>query len=284
MNAAMTMAWSYDGWRPSTSYSGPGEGRGALAAGWTVPERDEVYRCDVVGFARERLGFEPDRLQEDVLRGGKRVMLCCSRQWGKSTVTAVKALHQAYFDPQALVLIASPSLRQSRFLMRTIRDLAARLGVGRLRGDGDNEVSLQFPGGGRVVGLPGNPNTVVGFAGVSMLIFDEAARVRDELFEALNPVLAVSGGTLWCLSTPMGKRGFFWRIWARGDGGWMRISAPATECARIPAAFLEQQRRDLPDRKFRQEYLCEFLEAEGAVFTAGMIANLFSRVVQAVEY
>ena len=49
-----------------------------------------------VEFAR-RLGFHPNPRQAEVLASGaKRGILNCTRQWGKSTVTAIKALHHAY--------------------------------------------------------------------------------------------------------------------------------------------------------------------------------------------
>jgi len=45
-----------------------------------------MARWDPVEFAREYLGFEPDARQAEVLRcKGRRVLLNCSRQWGKST-------------------------------------------------------------------------------------------------------------------------------------------------------------------------------------------------------
>jgi hypothetical protein len=37
------------------------------------------------------------------------------------------------------------------------------------RGDGDNDISLLFPNGSRIVGLPGIEGTVRGFSAVSML-------------------------------------------------------------------------------------------------------------------
>jgi hypothetical protein len=46
----------------------------------------------------------------------------------------------------------------------------------------------------------------------------------------------------------------------------MRVTAPASECPRIPAAFLESERRTMPERYFRQEYCCEFGERDDAVF------------------
>ena len=41
---------------------------------------------------------------------------------------------------------------------------------------------------------------------------------------------------------------------------------PATAIARIPASFLEQERRALPQRIYAAEYCCQFTEAADAVF------------------
>lgn len=79
-------------------------------------------------------------------------------------------------------------------------------------------------------------------------------------------MLAVSSGRLICLSTPFGKRGFFYNAWARGGADWDRIEIPATRVSRIPASFLDQERRALGDSWFRQEYLCSFEALEGLVY------------------
>jgi len=79
-------------------------------------------------------------------------------------------------------------------------------------------------------------------------------------------MLAVSQGRLICLSTPYGKRGFFWNAWAHGGDDWQRIEIPAEKCPRITAEFLEQERRALGDSWFRQEYCCSFEALEGLVY------------------
>jgi hypothetical protein len=117
-----------------------------------------------------------------------------------------------------------------------------------------------------MVGLPANEATVRGFSGVSLMLVDEAARVRDELYEAVKPMLATTDGALWLMGTPYGKRGFFYREWAHGGEDWLRIEAPATECARIPARFLNEEREKKGERLFRQEYLCEFVQGDDALF------------------
>src|SRR5437763_238961 len=118
---------------------------------------------DAVEFARTRLGLEADEPQRAVLRSeAKRVIVNCTRQWGKSTVSAAKAVHRALTRPGCLVLVASPTERQSAEWMRKAADMVLKLGI-KPRGDGDNEISLQFPNGSRIVGLPGKEGTVRGF-------------------------------------------------------------------------------------------------------------------------
>ena len=69
-----------------------------------------VQALDPVAFAREALSFIPDPWQAQALRwSGKRLLLNCSRQSGKSTTAAILALHRALFYPASLVLLVSPS-------------------------------------------------------------------------------------------------------------------------------------------------------------------------------
>lgn len=227
---------------------------------------------DAAQFARERLGFEPDAKQALVLRArGTGGILNCARQWGKSTTAAAKAVHLAYCQPKCLVLVVSPSARQSAEFLRKATEFTRRLGI-RTRGDGDNEISQLFPNGSRIVGLPGTEATVRGFSAVSLLLIDEAARVQDEMYHALRPMLAVGEGDLWLLSTPAGKRGFFYEEWS-GSEDWMRVSAPASECARIRPAFLERQQRSGADPLFRQEYCCEFMDSMNCLFDRDLVLS-----------
>ncbi len=226
----------------------------------------------VVEFARSRLEFFPDGRQMELLRAGvKRGMVNCTRQWGKSTVAAVMAVHRAFFEPKSLVVVACPTEKQSAELVWKARDFAIKLGVAR-RGDGSNRISLQFPNGSRIVGIPGKEATLRGYSAVSLLIIDEASRVGDAVYKALRPMLAVGNGDLWLLSTPYGKRGFFYENWTAGGGEeWVRVTVPATECERIPKEFLVEERRQLGDAWFRQEYMCEFIDDDRQVFDSELL-------------
>ena len=65
-------------------------------------------------LATERLGFHPGAQQQRVLdSSSRRGIVCCHRQWGKSTTIAIKAVYAAWCQPASLVLVVAPSLRQS---------------------------------------------------------------------------------------------------------------------------------------------------------------------------
>jgi hypothetical protein len=203
--------------------------------------------------------------QAEILRvDGRRVIFNCSRQWGKSTVAAVKAVHRAYTKPNTLVLIASPGERQSLGMVRKAAGMVAALGL-EVRGDGGKDPSVLLPNGSSIVGLPADEGRVRGFA-ASMLLIDEASRMTDTMYHALRPMLAVADGDLWLMSTPCGKTGFFYETWAYGGDYWHRISVPVTESTRISARFIEEERAVMGPMKFEQEYMCSFVDLGGELF------------------
>jgi hypothetical protein len=53
----------------------------------------------------------------------------------------------------------------------------------------------------------------VGYSSVHRLILDEAARIPDSTYYALRPMLARSKGTILAISTPFGRRGWFYEAW-----------------------------------------------------------------------
>jgi hypothetical protein len=229
---------------------------------------------DRVAFARA-LGLEPDPWQEDLLRSASdRVLLNCCRQSGKSTMTAIVALHRALYHPGSLILCLAPALRQSQELFGKVlgfyRDLDRPIPA-----QAERRLSLELENGSRIVTLPGTDKTIRGFSGAALLIVDEASRVEDELYFAVRPMLAVSAGALMMLSTPYGKRGIFFEEWGQGHG-WERYEVPASQCPRISEAFLAEERRSLPEWVYRQEYLCSFEETEDAVFTTEMVDGAIS--------
>jgi phage terminase large subunit-like protein len=174
---------------------------------WAMVSLSEDLKLalDRVSFAK-RLGLEPDPWQEDLLCStSDRVLLNCSRQSGKSTMTAVIALHRALYHPGSLILCLAPALRQSQELFGKVLDFYRNLGRP-VSPQAERKLSLELENGSRIITLPASEKTIRGFSGTSLLVLDEAARVEDELYFAVRPMLAVSGGALMMLSTPYGKR------------------------------------------------------------------------------
>ena len=238
---------------------------------------------DRVSFART-LGLEPDPWQEDLLRSeARRIILNASRQSGKSTMTAVIALHTAITKPGSLTLILSPSERQSKESYQKVARLSRTTPHAIL--DSDRKTGAEFANGSRVEALPGTEGSVRGYSAVDLLVVDEASRVSDDLFFAIRPMLATSAGRLIMLSTPNGKRGIFYETWRdAGASGFESYEIPAVMCPRISSVFLEEERRSLPERVYRQEYECSFEEAEGQVFSEASIQAAITPEVEPLVF
>jgi hypothetical protein len=212
----------------------------------------------------------PDPWQCELLRStAPRILLNCARQAGKSTTVAALAFHTALFTPRSLVLLLSRSLRQSGELFRKVLEfhtaLTVRGGAG-LGAARKSSLRLELANGSRIISLPGQEGTLRGYSGVRLLLIDEAARVPDALYKAVRPMLAVSGGRLVCLSTPFGRRGFFYEAWQNGGPSWLRFEVRGSQVARIPAAFLEEELHTLGRSWYNQEYGCSFEALEGLVY------------------
>lgn len=232
-------------------------------AGMMAIGREIALTLDPVKLA-QAVGIDPDDWQKQVLRSNApRLMLNCSRQVGKSTVSSVLAIHTALYS-RALVLLLSPSLRQSQELFRRCLDTYRALGRP-VPPTAESALRLELTNGSRIVSLPGTENTVRGLSDVRLLIIDEASRVSDELYKAVRPMLAVSHGRLLVLSTPYGTRGWFYQAWS-SDEPWERYQIPATACPRISKEFLQEEAVTLGEWWFAQEYGCEFLDAADSVF------------------
>lgn len=227
---------------------------------------------DILHFAR-KVGVCPDPVQSAVLTSPHpRLILNCCRQWGKTTVTSIKAAHHALFQPGSTVLIASPTERQSTYLVNKCAAHLRALDIP-VKFDNRHHTALKLTRyGSQIIGLPNQADTIRGFT-VDFLIVDEAARVPDELFTALRPMLITTGGNFWMLSTPNGRRGFFFDHSSRStgfnpsiDSNFQLFTIPADQCPRISPALLEQERREMPPQLFAQEYLCSFGDSAHAVF------------------
>jgi hypothetical protein len=237
---------------------------------------------DVDHFARsaELEGGVLDPWQREVLEGdARRIILNCSRQSGKSTTAGLLASRTALYEPGSLILCVSPSLRQSGELFRKVAGFVHAL-PSKPAIHAESALRLELANGSRVVSLPGSEKTVRGFSKANLIILDEASRIEDALISGLRPMQAVSKGARFvAMSTPWGRRGFFFTAWQSTAPGWLKVRVPADECPRIPEDFLREQERELGPLLYRQEYCCEFVDSAETLFSSALVERAFDASV-----
>jgi phage FluMu gp28-like protein len=192
-------------------------------------------------------------------------------------MAGLMALHKVLIKRGSLILILAPAERQAKELFSKVAEAYRTLGH-IIPADSYRKMGMELANGSRIEALPGTEKTIRGFSGVDLLLVDEAARVDDELYFAVRPMLAISGGRLMLLSTPWGRRGVFYEEWTGGEG-WERYEVPASECPRIPKEFLEEERKSLPARMFRQEFECSFEDTDDQVFAHADVQAAISEEV-----
>jgi hypothetical protein len=224
-------------------------------------------------------GLKPEPWQRELLRSTAiRLALLCPRQSGKSTATARVALHHAIYHCDAVVLVLSPSQRQSDLLFEKIiegfeampeKPAGARAIAGR----------LELPNGSRIISLPGNEKTIRGLS-ADLIVVDEAAQVSDALFNTVLPMVIARSGRIIALSTPFGKRGFFYKACTASGSRWRLIKITAEESALIGPEKLEEARQTYDPHWYRQEFLCEFLGDSTQYFDSELIAAAFDPQIE----
>lgn len=224
-----------------------------------------------------KAGMLPDPWQRTMLRRRPhRALITTTRQAGKSSSAGALALHRAYIAARTVVVVVSPTQRQSALLVAKVKVFAAAMGLKLVK---DNALSVELANGSVIYALPGHPDTVRGYS-PHLLIIDEAAYTTESLYTAALPSLAATDGDLVCISTPNGKQGWYWSEWSgQGAPGWLRIEVPYTQIGRITAEFIAGQKASMSHERFATEYECVFNSATYGLFNAADLAAALSEPV-----
>ncbi len=237
---------------------------------------DFAMALDPVYFARSLLGFDPWPWQSDFLLSmHPRIIMNCPRGAGKSILTAILTLHHALHTPNAFVLLFSRSERQSMELFRKVANFYKLLGKDAPTSS-ESAHRLELENGSRILSLPSSVETVLCYHNVTLLVIDEAALVVDKLYSRARPMLNHQTGRLIIMSTPFGRRGFFykeWRDWEEHQDTtiWHGITVTTDDCPHMTRKFLAEERQKLGERAYRREYECHFEENEDSVFRMDLI-------------
>jgi hypothetical protein len=230
-------------------------------------------------WVEENYDITLDSWQKEALNTqSNRLLLNCSRQAGKSTVVSLLALHHALFTPKALVLVVSHTDIQAKETFKKIADSFHDLKTEWYKSEVDTVYEIRFNNKSRIIARTGQqPDSLRGYSGVTLLIIDEAASVLEESYMVLKPMLAVSKGKVVLLSTPKGKRGFFYDAYKdaheNNRESWHYLEIKADDCPRITQEYLLSEKERNPDWVFEQEYYCVFISNVSNIFPN--VADLF---------
>src|SRR5690349_6687784 len=228
--------------------------------------RDVAYGIDPALWVRNILGVEPTKWQEDFLRAprGASILALTARQCGKTTTAAWVMAHAALFLPGSLSVVACPAQRQSAEAVRRVREAVIKAG-GKLAAD--NVYGLELTNGSRVLALPGSDDSVRGLTVDGWIVADEAARLTQDLIAALRPMRARRPhARLAMLSTAWSRTDPFWTAWTNEDSNWVRIEVTGDKTS-YTAEYLAQERKELGQEKFNQEYMGIPAGGAGRLFT-----------------
>ncbi|MCD6551018.1 terminase family protein [Thermotoga sp.] len=220
------------------------------------------------------IGFKPHPGQYDAFMSDARFkILCNGRRWGKSLYSAIEILPYVFMKEKR-VWIVGPTYELAQKVFREVyKYVRPRKFLWEANGrcvNSKSEMRIITNLGTEIVGKSAdNPDSLIG-EGLDLLIVDEAARIKEEVWnEALRPTLSDRSGRAIIISTPKGRNWFF-RMWTRGkDPNFPEYQSwqhPSSENPYLKPEEIEEARRTLPERAFRQEFLAEFLDDTGGVF------------------
>jgi len=250
-------------------------------------------------FAKWYLGVEPFVYQDQVLNDdSSRIVVCSSRQIGKTYVTAIKALHYAMFNPDASILVFSRNNNQSKRFIREMKKIM-QFGMDNLKHMMDkcdtyhdepgqwifpedidkkkpnNTEEFSLTNGSIIRSLPATDSSR-GYT-ADLVIVDEAAFVPDEIFEmVIEPTVRFTGGTIILLSTPNGQKGFFYylfdpldkQVGREYDRYWWKWEICPNDNIK---EMTEKKRKTLDTMVFAQEYEAQFTVDSDSFFQSRKI-------------
>jgi len=220
------------------------------------------------------IGFKPHPGQYEAFMSDARFkILCNGRRWGKSLYSAIEILPYVFMKNK-MVWVVAPTYELAQKVFREVyRYVRPRHFLWKAEGrcvNSKSEMRIITNFGTEIVGKSAdNPDSLVG-EGLDLLIIDEAARIKESVWnEQLRPTLSDKHGRAIIISTPKGKNWFF-RLWTRGQDPkfpeYQSWQHPTSDNPYISPEEIEEAKRTLPERAFRQEYLAEFLDDTGGVF------------------
>ncbi len=225
-------------------------------------------------FCHAIFNKKPFPYQEKFLEDrSKKIIACAGRQVGKSVISAAKALWLATTTHDTTTLIVSATQRQSSLMFDKIMervDASYLVTQSILR---KTRTTIKFNNGSQIIALPcGRHGASLRGYTADMVIIDEAAFVPEEVInEVVMPMLSTTDGTVIMLSTPYDRKHFFFR--AFHSPHWSKYQFKTQDNPLVKKEWLLEQREEIGDLQYRQEYEAEFVDDEKTYFPMPLLRS-----------
>lgn len=243
-----------------------------------VPPLRAVPREVVVGI-KQRDWQRP--LVKYFRDGGKRADVVAHRRAGKDRVALFIELEQMLASP-CEAWHALPSYKQARKVVwdaltkegERVIDVAFPPAICRKRHEDEMKIELVNGALWRLVGAD-NFDSLVG-ANPRHVTFSEYALTSPLANDFVRPILAENGGTALYIYTPRGyNHAHAQHQMAVRNPRWYAALHPVSETGLIDADTLAEERRNMPDELYRQEYECDF--------SAANVGSILGRYIEQAE-
>lgn len=267
----------------------------------TYEQAQELLRCakDPVYFIRKYVkiqhptqGVQPFELydyQEEMVRAYHRetyTVVLSARQTGKSSVASAFILWFAMFNFDKTILIASRSNEHAMELIQRIRFAYEHIPLWLKPGvveDGWNKHNVSFDNKSRIISQATSGDTGRGYS-ISLLYLDEfafvPANIQSEFWASIAPTLS-TGGACIMTSTPNGDMDLFAEIWRGaqvGKNGFYPIRVYWDQPPGRDEKFREQEIGKLGERRWMQEYECQFLSSDALLISSIFLARITTEI------
>ena len=194
----------------------------------------------------------------------------CGRRFGKSYL-AMRELAKFAAKPNQRIFYVAPSYRMAKQIIwdKLKYKLMDMNWVEKVN---ESDLTIHLVNGSKI-SLRGADNfDSLRGVGLDFLVMDEFAMIDEKAWtEVLRATLSDTGGHALFISTPMGMGNWAYDLYQnqhKDPEHWASFSFTSLDGGRIPEMEIEQARRDLDERTFRQEYMATFEEAGGRIYYA----------------
>jgi hypothetical protein len=206
--------------------------------------------------------------QKTIVNNNKRFRaVCAGRRFGK-THLAIRTMAEWAREPNKEVWYLAPTYRQAKMiawkkLKKKLVDLrwVDKINESELTITLKNASTISLKGADAYDSLRG--------AGLDGLILDEAAVMDPEAwYEVLRPMLSDKQGKALFITTPAGMNWFYeiYQNHLEDPENWASFSYTTIDGGNVPESEIEQAKKDLDERTFRQEYLATFETYSGRIY------------------